>query len=76
MRDVAIVLGMVGGTLFVSSCLGSITPNVQPATDQIVADVCTVWLPVSFDSTIDSPQTVSEVQAGNRARDAYCEEEE
>ena len=75
MRSAAIVLGMVGGVLFLGSCLGPVTPNVQPAVDQIVADVCTVWLPVSFDSTLDTPQTVTEVQAGNRARDAYCGEQ-
>ncbi len=57
-----------------SFVLGPSTPDVQTASDQIAADVCSVWLSITYDSTLDSPETVTEVQAGNRARDAYCEE--
>jgi hypothetical protein len=49
----------------------SITPT-QTTETRIAADVCSVWLPVSYSASQDTAETVLRVRAGNAARDAYC----
>lgn len=39
----------------------------------IVERICReAWLPQSYDSELDSPQTVEEAQERNRSRAAFC----
>jgi hypothetical protein len=39
----------------------------------VASRICKVWLPESYDSTKDTPETITQVRANNRARAAYCE---
>jgi hypothetical protein len=59
--------------LLVSGCA---TPTGRIAADtdrHIAAGVCEVWRPVSYDSRRDTPETIAEAQANNRARAAFCQ---
>jgi hypothetical protein len=58
--------------IFVLSGCVTTEQLVVEAEQAIVNDVCSVWEQISYDSINDTPETVSEVQANNRAQSAYC----
>jgi hypothetical protein len=59
--------------LFVTGCLSTPKTRIGETEAAIVADVCRVWLPVTYSSR-DTAETVLEARANNAARSAYCGE--
>lgn len=65
MRALLIVLLVAGCT--------SLGATATLGVDAIRTDVCSVWLQITYDDLNDTPETVADVQANNRAQAAYCE---
>ena len=64
---------LLGMTSCLAGCLSlQTTPTAAIDADKaIAAEVCSVWVPVTYSSR-DTEQTRLEARANNAARDAYC----
>lgn len=67
----SIVLLMLATVWLLVGCQTIQTTPTDETERRIAADVCRVWLPVTYSSR-DTPETQIEVRAGNAARNAYC----
>lgn len=62
--------------LATSGCQTLTTGRIAAEADAaLAARICArAWRPVTYDSSADSPGTVAEARANNRARAAFCGE--
>lgn len=67
------LLLVLGVTSFLGGCLSLNTTRTSAieADKAIAAEVCRVWVPVTYSSR-DTEQTRLEARANNAARDEYC----
>jgi hypothetical protein len=66
-------LTMLGTLLILSGCMTPTTGQAALGDLGVAQRVCKVWLTESYDSTKDTPETIAQVRANNRAQAAYCE---
>lgn len=62
----SLTLPMLALALSVTGCQTNTTGTATKA------GVCSIWLPITYSSSLDSPDTVRQVKGNNAARDAYC----
>lgn len=48
------------------------TPTTGLTASSVKTSLCSLWIPVTYDDTRDSSQTVTEAQVNNAKRDAFC----
>ena len=62
--------GLLTLAFLLSGCQSMrLTPTTMQGSEPLV---CTQWLPIHYDHTVDRPKTVDQVRRSNAARDAYC----
>lgn len=65
------LLPMLGLALMMTGCATRSTGD--SSLTAAIPKLCNeAWLPISYSSTKDTPETVEGVRANNRAREAFC----
>lgn len=52
--------------------LFQMTPTIGLTAEEVTRKVCGLWLPTSYDSGVDSPQSIEEDRVNNAKREEFC----